>query len=74
MSDVSLDIIRDYAASFMSSSPIQYVKDAKLHGKIFDNAADGSVSSADTGFSVDHQEPLAALKSVKKAGVKWPFG
>lgn len=66
---------KDHASAIMASSPVDYVRKARLHGSLFEeNNADGAISSADTDFWVDHQEPLAALKSVRDKGVVWPFG
>ena len=58
----------------MKASPIRYVKEAKLRGNLF-HAEDSSglVSSADTGFWVDHTEPLEALGWVRDT-VDWPLG
>ena len=46
----------------MKASPISYVRDATLRGRLFDpEEAGGVVPSVDTGFWVDHTEPLRAL-------------
>lgn len=72
--EVDLQMTKEHAAAIMQSSPVPYVKEAKLHGSLFGCVEDGSVSCADTAFWVDHEEPLAALASVRAKGVKWPFG
>jgi hypothetical protein len=51
----------------MEASPIGYVKDAKPCGSVFDpNDTSGLVSSVNSGFFVDHEEPLQALAWVKE--------
>ena len=58
----------------MEASPVRYVKDAKLHGSLFDPGdTSGLVSCVDTGFFVDHNEPLEALAWVREA-MDWPLG
>ena len=58
----------------MKVSPIRYIRDAKLRGNLFDpEDASGLVSSADTGFLVDHEEPLEALAWVRES-IDWPLG
>ena len=72
---IDLQLIQDHAAGIMAASPIPYIKDGKLHGRLFDNTVDdGSISSIDTTFFVDHTEPKEALDLVRKAGIAWPFG
>ncbi|KAJ5894754.1 hypothetical protein N7495_006445 [Penicillium taxi] len=73
--EVDLTMTQEHAASIMASSPIKYVRTARLHGSIFDdNTHDGTVSCADTQFWVDHEEPLETLASVRANGIVWPFG
>ena len=71
---IQLGPIRDYAEEILKASPINYVKDAKLCGKLF-NPGDtsGLVSSVDSGFFVDHDEPLEVLALVRKE-MDWPLG
>ena len=74
MKPVDLNFIREQAGSIMAVSPVAYVKDARLRGSLFDQGnASGLVSSVDSGFFVDHQEPLQALAWVQEA-MDWPFG
>jgi hypothetical protein len=55
-------------------SPVSYVRDAKLRGKLFNpDDASGAVSSVDSGFYVDHEEPLEALDRVRES-MDWPLG
>lgn len=58
----------------MKVSPIPYIRDAKLCGSLFDPGdSTGLVCGVDTGFFVDHEEPLDALERVK--GIwEWPLG
>ena len=58
----------------MLASPISYVKDAKLRGSAFNpDDISGLVSSVDSGFFVDHNEPLEALAWVREE-MDWPLG
>ena len=71
---VDLNYIREHAGSIMAVSPVAYVKDARLRGSLFEHGnVSGLVSSVDSGFFVDHQEPLEALAWVQEA-MDWPFG
>ncbi|EKD15576.1 uncharacterized protein L3040_009096 [Drepanopeziza brunnea f. sp. 'multigermtubi'] len=64
---ILLDCTRRSAEKVMKSSPVPYVKDAKLRGSVFDPYdTSGLISSVDTGFFVDHTEPLEALGRVKQ--------
>ena len=72
--DVDLDFIKLNAERTLATSPVTYVREARPHGTLHDNAIDGAVSTADTGFFVDHGEPDRALASVRAGGVDWPFG
>jgi len=70
----SLEFMKDNAQSIMKASPVGYVRDAKLRGKLFDSEdTSGLVSSVDTGFFVDHEEPLEALAWVRES-MDWPLG
>jgi hypothetical protein len=58
----------------MKSSPIPYIKDATLRGTIFQpEDTSGMVSGVNTGFFVDHEEPLEALQAVRETW-QWPLG
>jgi hypothetical protein len=72
--EVDLKMTKEHAAAIMQSCPVNYVNEAKLHGSLFGVVDDGSVSCVDTAFWVDHEEPLAALESVRAKGIAWPFG
>lgn len=74
MGGVNLDLIRHHAAAIMEASPVKYVREANLHGALFEETQDGSISSADTNFFVDHDEPLQALQLVLDRDISWPFG
>lgn len=70
----SLDFMKDNARSIIKASPVDYVRDAKLEGSLFDSEdSRGLVSSFDTGFFVDHKEPLETLARVQKS-MDWPLG
>lgn len=69
------------AQEVMASCPVQYVRDAKVRGTLFespceqkDGSTEGAVSCADTGFWIDHSEPEKALKILEEKGVKWRLG
>jgi hypothetical protein len=75
LEDVDLETTRSSGVEIMASYPVGYVKTARVHGSLFDDKVnDGSVSSAYTGFHVDHAEPVEALEQVQKEGHVWPFG
>lgn len=58
----------------MKVSPVKYVRDAKLQGKLFNpEDTSGRICCVDSGFFVDHQEPLQALAFVRDA-MEWPLG
>ena len=66
--------VKEHAERIMRASPIRYVKDAKLRGSLFNpEDASGLVSSVDTGFWIDHTEPLEALAWARDM-VDWPLG
>ena len=72
--DIDLGMTRDYGREIMDSCPVPYVRNATIHGKLFGEVGDGSVSCADTHFWVDHEEPLKAVDAVRRKGTAWPFG
>ncbi len=74
LSTVRLRFIGKYAQEIMEASPIDYIKNAKLRGSVF-NPGDNSglVSCVDSGFLVDHTELLEALAWVRKE-MQWPLG
>ena len=58
----------------MDASPISYIKNAKLCGSVFiPSDTSGLVSSVNSGFFVEHNEPLEALAWVQEE-MKWPLG
>ena len=59
---LDLDFIKAYAQMIIDTSPVSYLKNAKLHGSLFQDGTDGAVSSVNTEFFVDHDEPLQTLK------------
>ncbi|EXA53662.1 hypothetical protein FOVG_01397 [Fusarium oxysporum f. sp. pisi HDV247] len=72
--NVSMEFIRASSQSIMKESPIQYIKDAAVCGTLFDaNDVSGLISGVDTGFFVDHEEPLQALQQVQDDR-NWPLG
>ncbi|KAI9797318.1 MAG: hypothetical protein M1825_006016 [Sarcosagium campestre] len=74
INDVKPTFIHDFGEAITKASPIDYIKDAKLRGSLFDpEVTDGTISCVDTGFFVDHSEPLEALKIVRE-DTSWPLG
>ncbi|GKU08424.1 hypothetical protein FLAG1_11093 [Fusarium langsethiae] len=71
--NLSLDFIREHAATVMKVSPIRYVKEAVLNGSLFHTTSTGLISGADTGFYVDHEEPLNALAHLRATSRVWPL-
>jgi predicted GNAT family acetyltransferase len=70
-----LEMTKENAREIMGFCPVGYVQEAKLREEGEDvKVKDGVISCADTGFWVDHQEPLAALKTLKDEGRKWHLG
>jgi hypothetical protein len=66
--------MKENAEAIMKASPIHYIQVAKLRGKLFNPHDDsGLISSVDTGFYVDHEEPLDALLWVRDS-IEWPLG
>ena len=71
---VRVNFIQQHAEGIMKASPIRYIQDAKLRGSLFDpEDASGLVSCVDTGFWVDHTEPLETLAWARTAS-DWPLG
>lgn len=69
-----LDFAKKNARLVMDASPIAYIQDAELRGTLFEleNSTE-LVCGVDTGFFVDHDEPLAALGMVRE-NWDWPLG
>jgi hypothetical protein len=57
-------MIRAYASSILANSAISYLKDKPV-------IVEGSLCVVNTDFSVDHEEPLAALAAL---GAGWALG
>jgi len=71
---VPLDYARQHAVGIVAASPISYVKNAKLCGKLFHpEDSTGLVCGVDSDFFVNHTEPLEALAWFKDMG-EWPLG
>ncbi|KAI0403465.1 hypothetical protein F4802DRAFT_290549 [Xylaria palmicola] len=73
---ISLDFARDHAAGVLAGSPISYVRDAKLRGSLFPQdvaAEEDHISLVDSGFFVDHEEPLSALGWLRDKDL-WSLG
>ncbi|KAH8729124.1 hypothetical protein GQ44DRAFT_823846 [Phaeosphaeriaceae sp. PMI808] len=71
---VRLDYTKEHAGAIIEASPVGYVQSAKLRGTLFNpDDTSGVVCAVDTGFFVDHEEPLEALDWVRKC-MEWPLG
>jgi hypothetical protein len=86
---LDLSFIRTHAQNVLAACPVEYVSSAKLRGAVFtdregatqedriqDEAMkqeEGTVCVADSGFWVDHTEPVAVLACVREER-EWPLG
>ncbi|KAJ5894876.1 hypothetical protein N7495_006567 [Penicillium taxi] len=73
--DLDLTVTKRYAQLVMPSSPVRYVRKARLHGALFDESVhDWAVSCVDTNLWIDQEEVVAALAKICKNNIPWPFG
>ncbi|TKW54850.1 hypothetical protein CTA1_3965 [Colletotrichum tanaceti] len=73
-SEPPLDFARDHAMRMLEASPISYIREAKVRGRLFHpDDTSGMVSAVDSNFYVDHGEPLEALAWFQQDG-NWPLG
>lgn len=73
---LDLEFIRDNAEDILRSCPVEYVRDAVVRGSLFEKneeAGEGVVCCADTGFLVDHEEPERVLRIFEEKG-EWMLG
>ena len=74
INDIKTSLIRDHSQAILEASPVEYLKSATACGSLFDHdVTDGTTSSVNTGFFVDHTEPLEALEDIRMQ-VDWPLG
>jgi hypothetical protein len=73
---LDLDFIKAHAQMIIDTSPVSYLKNAQLHGSLFqDGIVGGAVCSVNTEFFVDHDEPLQTLKRwEERQDTVWPLG
>jgi len=73
---INTSFIASTAPKILASTPINYLKDIKPLGSLFDETAtNGVISAVDTQFFVDHKEPLEVLQAFKdKQGGGWCLG
>ncbi|KAI0071521.1 hypothetical protein K474DRAFT_1606810 [Panus rudis PR-1116 ss-1] len=76
VTEVDLSFIAEHAQRILSCSPVPYLRAARLHGSLFqEHCTSGAVSTVDTEFPLDHEEPLDALKEIEKTyGAPWKLG
>ncbi|KAL2282158.1 hypothetical protein FJTKL_11196, partial [Diaporthe vaccinii] len=72
--EIPLDFAATHAVGVMSASPVSYIKDAKVCGRLFDaQDTSGMICGVDSNFYVDHAEPQEALLEFQADG-NWPLG
>lgn len=71
---LDLDFIKQNAKNIIETTPIQYLKTSVLHGSLFSDVNDGSISSVNTNFFVDHEKVLGYLRKYEELGRYWPLG
>ena len=73
--EIKLEFVKQHARSILQSAPVKYIREAELHGALFDDASIGeSISCAFTNFWVEHREPETALGTMRDKGIQWPLG
>lgn len=70
---ISVDFIRKHAQDILATSPIPYIREAKLYGTLFGQDSTDMVSGVDTDFFIDRDEPFEALRYIRE-GLNWPLG
>ncbi|OJD21471.1 hypothetical protein ACJ73_07186 [Blastomyces percursus] len=71
---VPLGLIEGNAKAVIEASPIPYIRNAKLCGTLFNpEDSTGLICGVNTGFFVDHEEPLEVLETVRQ-NWQWPLG
>ena len=71
---IDTDFIIRNTAKILEATPIDYLKNVKLAGSLFDDSCTtGAVSCVFTEFYVNHDEPLAALEFFKTRR-RWCLG
>ena len=72
--NIDLSFCRENAKLICEASPVGYVHAMQPLGTLFEkDCTSGAISSVNTEFYVDHDEPLAALQTFKASG-KWCLG
>ncbi|KAK0186106.1 hypothetical protein F5146DRAFT_168926 [Armillaria mellea] len=75
INDIDLGFIRHNAPGMLSATTVDYLKNARLRGSLFEeHPVAGTVSSIDTKFYVDRGEPLSILKAHIASSGSWPLG
>jgi len=72
--NVDLSFCHENAKLIFEASPVDYVRAMQPRGSLFEkDCTSGAISSVNTEFYVDHDEPLAVLQTFKASG-KWSLG
>jgi len=71
---LDLDFVKQHAKNIIDSTPIQYLKESKLHGSLFSDVDDSTVSSVNSNFFTDHTKVLEYLNEYLRLGRHWPLG
>lgn len=72
--NIDLSFCCENAKLIFEASPVDYIRETQPHGSLFEkDCTSGAVSSVNTNFYVDHDEPLAALQ-IFKASRNWSLG
>ncbi|KAK0210054.1 hypothetical protein DFS33DRAFT_1465631 [Desarmillaria ectypa] len=75
INNIDLYFIRHNTLGMLSATTVDYLKDPQLRGSLFEERpVAGTVSSIDTKFYVDRDEPLASLKAHVASSGSWPLG
>lgn len=71
-----MSFIKENVEGVMAASPIRYVREGKVRGRLFGEEGRGKdvVCVVDTEFWVCHEEPMRAVEVLRERGREWPLG
>ncbi|KAJ7596198.1 hypothetical protein C8J56DRAFT_1160405 [Mycena floridula] len=73
--DLDMLLMAEMLPGILSTSPVEYLKSAKLCGSLFDEEDTlGTICALDTRFFVNQDEALQALREFEKTRGTWPLG